>query len=430
MITEFLNYTIFAMEELRREPSEIVNTRIRQEAEFPLDPNRRFAAMFPAVGNSEAKSLTLLCLSSSPMSEVDLHHQFLERSEMIWRTDGKLQGNYCRATLIPIGLVAEADTLFYGSTEYVISYRLTPAGIKYGQPIAAFLLEQSSHLPLSLLDYFGQTSTGPGNTRPVLNKIGILKYLLEHQGKVRTTDIAETIDLQPALVGKRLRNLRDVGLVNYDSFDTEEDTINYKLLRNANRTVIRTVHTDTALTHEVADLVFRMGTVNRDSVLSILKERHGSAFASLPSLRNRLSHILSGFVDMGICESEKFSKEEKSKARITELGSEIVSNIVVPIERALADDSSLLEAWNRIPWQNYARKTIEKYKFRSGNVNRQSIQYWKDQAFWIVSGNPGITPEDIRTRLEHNPSDPLRILLNEGKIRKEKIGKRMAYYPR
>lgn len=407
-----------------------VNTRTRQEAEFPLDPNRRFATIFPAVGNSEAKCLTLLCLSSSPISDADLHGEFLGKSDRVWRTDSKLQGNYCKATLVPIGLVAEADTLFYGSTEYVISFRLTPAGLRYGQPIAAFLLEQSAQLSLSLLAYFGQTSTGPGHTRPVLNKIEILKYLQKRHEEVRTKDIAEAIGLQPALVGKRLGDLRDVGLVNYESFDTEKNTVNYKLLSNTDRSVIRTVYTDTALTNEVADLVFLMGTVNVDSVLSVLKERHGDTFTSLPSLKNRLSHILSGFVDMGVCESEEFSTEKKSKAQITELGREIVSGIIVPIERVLEDDNILLETWSKIPWQNYARQAIEKYRLGSGNANRQSIQHWKDQALRIVLENPGITPEEIRVRLKHNPSDPLRELLDEDKLRKEGIGKRMAYYPK
>jgi len=42
---------------------EILDVRVKKEGEFPEDPEKRFEAVFSAIGNSEAKCLTLLCLS-------------------------------------------------------------------------------------------------------------------------------------------------------------------------------------------------------------------------------------------------------------------------------------------------------------------------------------------------------------------------------
>src|SRR3989344_224882 len=103
----------------RAQDREILDIRVNKEEEFPEDPEKRFETIFSAIGNSEAKCLTLLCLSKSPISRYDLHKKFLQESGYAWETARMLQADYCSYTLVPIGLVAEEDTLYYGSTEYI-----------------------------------------------------------------------------------------------------------------------------------------------------------------------------------------------------------------------------------------------------------------------------------------------------------------------
>src|SRR3989338_6827498 len=132
------------MERGEQRPREIVDVRVRREEEFPTDLEARFEAVFAAIGNSEAKCLTLLCLEQSVLSSWNLHKKFLRESSGVWKTSSTLQARYCENTLVPIGLVAAMDTLYFGSTEYIVGFRLTESGLKFGKPIAAFLLEKSS----------------------------------------------------------------------------------------------------------------------------------------------------------------------------------------------------------------------------------------------------------------------------------------------
>src|SRR3989338_4940944 len=141
-------------ENLKRE---VVDLKPKHGVEFPNEneADKRFGEIFSAIGNSETKCLTLLLLNRSPQTDYDLYKKFIDISHGVWKSNVHSQGQYCRNSLVPIGLVAEADTLFYGATEYVTGYRLTQAGEKVGQPIAAFLLQKSSLFPFSLSEIFG-----------------------------------------------------------------------------------------------------------------------------------------------------------------------------------------------------------------------------------------------------------------------------------
>lgn len=190
---------------------EVIGVRIKREAEFPEDPKERFNAVFAALGNSEAKCLTLLSLSEGPLTRDALHAKFTEVSSGVWQTNRGSQTEYCYNTLIPIGLVAEADTLYFGATEYITGYRLKPAGQKFGQPIAAHLLAQSATLPYSLLEIFGQTSKGRGESRSVLNRAKILELLSNEEG-LTARDIANRLSIHEASVGRHLMGFSKLGL--------------------------------------------------------------------------------------------------------------------------------------------------------------------------------------------------------------------------
>lgn len=409
----------------------IVDIKSKVAVEFPEDPEKGFEAIFSSVGNSESQCVTWLCLGRSPITKSGLHTKFLTESSYAWRCDQKLQSEYCTENLIPIGLVVEADTLYLGASEYVTGFRLTEAGLRY-QPIAAYLLEQSADLPHSLLTYFGQTSTGPGNTRPVLNKINILGYLYHQEEPVKTTEIATTLNLQIALVGKRLRDLRRVGLVKHLHFDTEKDAGKYSLSKETNREDIdnvETVYSERGLTHLIAEMLFELGTADILSMATVLRNRFPDIYADKDPrhFRGRVAKTLRGLAKQGICHGD-FGRDRKSYDTITDLGKRIMERIVFPVERALTDESLLL-LWRRIPWQTYATSQVAKYSQESGNANRRSLEDWKSDALAIIRENPGIRPEEVKTQLEHNPSDPLRFLLRENKVRKERVGKATRYYP-
>lgn len=224
------------------------------EYEFPQDPEERFNALFPAIGNSEAKCLTLLCLSESPVSGHSLYKEFLEKSKTVWRSNKSVQSGYYNNTLIPIGMVAEADIIPEGSLEHVSGYRLTDAGYEIGQPVAAYLITKSSELPDSLISYFGGTNT-IGNTRSPVNRAIILEYLASRQQDDNLIDIANGLGIPPNIIGRHLSNLSELGLVDYSTADSEEKGVfKYRLTGGVKREDVRTVKKLASLTKAVADV--------------------------------------------------------------------------------------------------------------------------------------------------------------------------------
>lgn len=407
----------------------IVDIRVKKEAEFPADPENRFEAVFSAIGNSEAKCLTLLCLSQSPLTGQDLHNRFLALSGKVWKTDRKLQANYCVATLIPIGLVVEADTLYHGSMEYVAGFRLTNEGTKYGQPIAAFLLEKSQEFPFSLLKIFSQTSTGPGETRSVINRVKILEYLYQEDEVSRQVDIINQIVLNQHSAGSHLTHLAELGLIEYSSVSSEDEGFDTRILSpEAQKEDVKTVAYRPKLTFDVAQILFESGTVNTILLTRNLKDKYPNW--SFDSLRRSIAEVLLGLEKQGLCYPKLFvASKIQSQAKITDLGRSVVSEIVLPIRKALAEGNDLLSQWERIPWENYAKMAISKYREASGHAQPCSLEENVDKAQAIIFQNPGIRTKELISMLGTGSNRPLKILLEHGKIRKEREGFAVRHYP-
>lgn len=410
-------------------PREIVDIKVRKETEFPTDPEKRFEAVFSAIGNSEAKCLTLLCLSQSPLTKGDLHQKFLAESGSVWKTNKAIQASYCQNTLIPIGLVAEADTLHYGALEYVTGFRLTEAGQKYGQPIAAYLLEKSSQLPHSLLRIFGPTSKGPGETRSVLTRAKLLEVLASKNVVSRSTDLANQLGVDERIVGRHLRHLSQLGLVGYQAVDTEQPGFaKYTLIENTRTGEPETVLNLRKLTKNVYQLLLSQKTVDRTYLTQVLKDNHPDLQSE--SLAAYISSVLSGLTKQGICQADLFvGGKILSQAKITESGRQVVSEIILPLKEALAENHQLLSQMKQIPWQNYAKVAILKHQESSGYANNRPLEEWAGDAFYIIGQNPGIRPGEMKKLLGHQPSNLLQILLAQGKIRKERQGVAVRYYP-
>ena len=418
--------------EEKRDLKEIVDIRVKKEVEFPKDPEKRFEAIFAAIGNSEAKCLTLLTLSEKPLTAFELHHKFLEESGGVWKTDRKTPAAYCFNTLVPIGLVVEVDILHYESKVWVSGFRLTEAGIKYGQPIAAFLLEKSSNLPYSLLEIFGQTAKCSGKTRSVLNRARILEFLSQKDTVRRETDISKQLKLKASTqICHHLRHLSQLGLIEYSSVNLEEKGfVKYILSENVARDKVEKVSTEPKLSSEIANLLFRLRKADANLLAEKLKKKYPKL--SIDSLRVRASKILSGLSRQGVCYPEgPFGKKIRSQTKITSDGEKMVSGIIIPIKRALADDEDLLSSWRKVTWQNYAEEGIAKHKEVSGCANPHSSKEWAYEALNIISQNPGIRRREIESLLPLalGTGRILKILLDQGKIRKEKQGKAVRYYP-
>ena len=414
-------------EEIRK--PEIADVKVKREEEFPEDPEKRFEAVFSAIGNSEAKCLTLLCLSQGPLTKDDLHRKFLAESGNIWKTNRAIQAQYCQETLIPIGLVAEADTLYYEASEYVTGFRLTEAGQKYGQPIAAYLLEKSTQQPYSLLEIFGPTAKGSGNTRSVLTRARLLEVLASMNDVSRTIDLSNQLGVHPAVIGKHLVHLSQLGLVEYEAVNSEKPGYaKYTLSQNAKESGVRPVLSYPRLTKEVYQLLLSQKTVDNSYLVQVLKNNYPNS--AVESLRSQISVVLTGLTKQGICQPDLFVVGKiQSQVQITDSGKQVVSEIILPAKEALAENHQLLFQMKQIPWQNYAEEAVSKHKEASGNAKQRTVEKWAGEAFVIITQNPGIRPVEISKLLGRNSYTPVQVLLSQGKIRKEKQGRAVHYYP-
>ncbi len=118
--------------------AQVYRQKTVKEIEFPSEVEARFDAVFAAIGNSEAKILTLLALNRSLITQNDLYRRFSELSGGIWSTQVSTTSSHCEQSLIPIGLVAQESFIRQGSLDISVGFRTTESGEKYGKPIAAY----------------------------------------------------------------------------------------------------------------------------------------------------------------------------------------------------------------------------------------------------------------------------------------------------
>lgn len=418
------------MAQLKELPAERITSSKVEGNQFPKDPQKRFEIIFSALGNSEAHCLTMLCLSKNPTRYSELYDNFLEASDYAWTPKNNIPAEYCRQVLIPAGLVVRTETDYnYGhgvTSRQSVYFSQTDAGVYFGHPVAAYLLEQSSKLPFSLLRIFGHRAT-VGETLSILNRAKILELLTKTKQPQRRKDIAESLNLHPTLIGIHLRYLAKLGLVDYSSVNSEERGFApYRLTEEATIEKLEDVGNNRPLLTTAVFEELSHGSAD----LNVLAKRLGSRYphSTFKSLRKSISTVLSELWQQGLCQPELFSSKNQSQATIAEAGINIVSTIISPIKQSLADDKELL-SWRRIPWQNYANEAISKYRQASGQANKRPLKEWLDKTQTLILQHPGIRPTQLKSCLDRNPIDLLRALLGQGKISKIRQGKAVGYYP-
>lgn len=169
--------------------------------------DRRFERVMAGIGNSEAKATALLVLATYPQSMHQLKGAFNDTTNGVWRDiDPGTIGGWMEKSLAPNGLAQETPS------PTAKGYFVTPEGQDIGQPIAKFLLSISANSPHSLSEMFGRTSEGPGDSRPVVNRIKLLDGLLLATGPVYSSDLERATQLPKSVI---LRHIRDLGLAGF-----------------------------------------------------------------------------------------------------------------------------------------------------------------------------------------------------------------------
>src|SRR3989338_52028 len=106
----------------------ISERRLVRTEDFPNDQEERMAAILGGVVNTEPKSITTALLRRTAQSCYELGRSFTDVTNGIWRIDNKSFTNYCRQSLIPIGMVTEEELLYLGYANWRSAFSLSEAG--------------------------------------------------------------------------------------------------------------------------------------------------------------------------------------------------------------------------------------------------------------------------------------------------------------
>jgi len=196
----------------------------RTVGKFPQDTGMRLDAVFSCV-NNEIKAETILCMDELPMFYADIYKR------LSGLTDTALPFpitfyNYCIATLSPIGFLVQ-EALGFEGVETGKYFKLSPAGKKYGQPIAAFSLNFAAENGVSLYSILGQTAS-PGDTRAPYNTIRMLRCIKDSSNTV--VEIVDKLDMTEGSVIVHLDRLEKAGMVKLQtlSSDYEDEGHSYR----------------------------------------------------------------------------------------------------------------------------------------------------------------------------------------------------------
>lgn len=187
----------------------------RTHENFPEDPELRLEAVLSCV-NSELKQVTILMLDRQPKTAGDIRNDLSEMATAILPTVDTFKG-YCRQTLSPIGFLVSQSPV--QDLDIAARYfRLSDAGVRYGQPIAAFSLKYAVDHNMSLYSLFGATSSS-GDSRGPYNAARILELLFS--GAKTIADVLEHIGVYRQSIIEHLKRLEAQGILVFDTLNCE-----------------------------------------------------------------------------------------------------------------------------------------------------------------------------------------------------------------
>lgn len=408
--------------------------------EFPREPEARFEAILPAIANSAAKQVTMLLLEEYPQTGWELRGRFSDVAIAPWEPRENIFAGYCRSSLIPIGTVAEEAFFFSGGAEMSVGFSATEAGVQYGQPVAAYLLDKTRQQIREGSPYFwqtlGQTSSKYENRAPVVRS-KIITFLSRHpQRSFSQMELIEVLELPQTTLRNHLEVLDELGMVDYSTVRPDDSGwATYKLVRES---------FDEEELFELAQGSYYLPLIHRSSILQgvmrLLSEQGSLDAQSLSKTLDcepqYVSRTLSLMRDQGIVEPDLFYVArpggKRSEMRITEGGLELARELDI-LKEALSDG----------PWLESMRKKAQQFRNRPSlfqEVGSLAINEWlpfsfsrkmrsraerKLQLLELVKAQGEIRPKDLYgTGIS---DEYLRELLAEGRLAVERRGAG-AYY--
>lgn len=292
------------------------------QSDFPSDPEARLEAVLSCM-NGELKQATLLILDRFPRTRTSIGNGLRELTDL--PLPPGVFHDYCVQTLCPAGFVVH-ELFGKGLKVRHHGYKLSHAGERYGQPIAAFSIRYAVDNNFSLYHLLGP-ATAAGKSRAPYNRARIMELLGEGSGRI--VELEERLELDHTDITYHLRHLQGHGLVRFDSLNPERAGKTYRWVEGRLPQEAKTVLTRRQLTKIVAQWLYCNRIGNPAQIARDLNHR----------FKQNISNVLVGLARQGLAHTQ-FPSSDRSAVTLGERA-EIALGYLERVRAALTDKREL-----------------------------------------------------------------------------------------
>ncbi len=404
-----------------------IKQAIERPKSFPTDPEQRIDSLLSGVVNIEPKQILTLLLDDNPRSIGDLREGFVEATSGVWapRWFGKNIEQYLLQSLDPVGFVAHPVL-----QDLDVQHKATEAGKRYGQPIAAYVLDLGRQTNFSFYQLFGSTNS-TGDNRAPYNRFRILEMLLEKDRRI--ADFEEQLNLASHRV--HLKALRKLGFVEFDSVSLEERGWAVYRWGEGRPENVETVKGCVAITHDVADWLFKNKEGDCHQIADDLKKRVEYRNWKESGLISNVSNILAGLKEQGFATAYYQGGKELSHAKLVRDNRCFVEEFTRKVRDALQDGTEL-EAMRRIHQQYQddpdrfrldATRRLQIYVEISPGINARSPQEWTERILAYVASKGEVRARAIKRDVASTATNYLSVMADQGFLNQRKKGNAVFY---
>ena len=177
---------------------------------FPKDAESRLEALLLALNLEPKQSLTF-CLDNRWKSARELWYEW-KKLGVDWQPETAALAGYCEKSLIPNGLVRTHSIRYQNTSRPVKRYRLSNAGLYYGQPAAKLMLHYSVKNQHSLYEILGNAPSS-GRSRGPPNRVNLMRRFASRITSPKKL-MKELNFFYPSLDNHR-SSLRSLGFIEY-----------------------------------------------------------------------------------------------------------------------------------------------------------------------------------------------------------------------
>ena len=406
-------------------------------------PDEEMGNLISAIGNHEAKALTLGLMEPEHIySSGDIHRRIIgaQGNSAGWKMNQRGPFNYCQFSLAPVGLVAQE---LMDSDLKTTGFMKTRKGEVEGDALAGLILDFSLKYPeFSVQDFFGGTpssskvqETSEGieyKKRAPMTRIKIFWELLSSELPARKADFVNKIGESPETIQTHLRALGDAKIISYESVGHDKPYTYYKASEDAPIEPPEPFKKYATMTSFVYGLLRdnpdREWTAD-DVAEEILKSPN--FHASQEYATHYSSNVMNYLKQKGYVERRKFGEDLMSEINLNDNQKNMIFDLINMLNNFQNQESSALVFGKRrlqeiLGDPELVSKLMTKAKEHSSKANRTPHEELLGRILTIVSAKSNPTGREVQEVLLSEGKrlnigkvqDLLRILSSDGRLEK------------